>query len=464
MEKHDLGIESSRIVSLGAIVFFLALGIAAAFFGNTRLTGIFLFLGCFGAVSRFWGRRAMDRVELRVKSGTCALYPGMETELEYEIENGKLLPLIWMELSQNAAPRGCLEPADGDDFERYECRYAGEYASEAYRRNFSFIMGMETAEFSSVWKAVRRGVYKPDRLLIRTGDGFGLTQIEKKMSEINVPQITVYPRRVAVDISPFIINDFERTSRGRGFAEDVSVLRALKPYEESDSWKRICWRYEARGGDELRVNRYETMQPLSIMFIFDGESYCGRDDGFAALESGIEVLASAITELTERNVLCSLCLPVNSRQETGYGEAVNTVSAAGGSESVKDIVSAGKGAAERMGGTGGKTYGTACIERADSVDNVPVLLAALAGYNPVNEPERTAEGTFTGRYRPSVFNLQALRRGAAEASTVCIFSYERSSVPARLTDSLPEKKLRILTCADNYGGLPAAGKDGDGNE
>ena len=73
------------------------------------------------------------------------LFPGMETQVEYTVSNGKLLPLIWLELSQEVPGRGCLQPDEG--FERYTYHANdGEHVEEveAYRRAFSFLLGFET--------------------------------------------------------------------------------------------------------------------------------------------------------------------------------------------------------------------------------------------------------------------------------------------------------------------------------
>ncbi len=138
----------------------------------------------------------------------------METTFSYTVKNDKLLPLIWLELSQGIPERDCLTP--DETFERYAC-LSGEAqgrestpdtadrpAPDAYRRTFSFVMGHETLTLRSVWTARRRGVYRMDRLMLRSGDGFGLSQVEAPCPPSKLPQVLVYPRSVPVDISLFL--------------------------------------------------------------------------------------------------------------------------------------------------------------------------------------------------------------------------------------------------------------------
>ena len=91
------GDGSSYLVSLGAIVFFFLAAVITAYFGYLPLSGILLFLFVLAGVARIWGAVAMKDVSLSVSADRTMLYPGETAEITYTVENGKFLPLIWME-------------------------------------------------------------------------------------------------------------------------------------------------------------------------------------------------------------------------------------------------------------------------------------------------------------------------------------------------------------------------------
>ena len=59
-------------------------------------------------------------------------------------------------------------------FDEIEAGVEGKAA--IYRRRIIFLMGMQTLTWDTVWTARRRGIYRPGRFTLRSGDGFGLTQ------------------------------------------------------------------------------------------------------------------------------------------------------------------------------------------------------------------------------------------------------------------------------------------------
>ena len=85
--------------------------------GSGGVAGVCLFFLLLGLAARWWGSRAIRGVSIQVECPRPRLFPGQQTQLIYHLENGKALPLIWLELSQNAPEEGCLTPDDA--FESY---------------------------------------------------------------------------------------------------------------------------------------------------------------------------------------------------------------------------------------------------------------------------------------------------------------------------------------------------------
>ena len=405
--KNKLSIDSSLLVSVPAIVVWFALGVISCV-GNLRfLPGLFFFLFLLSLLSNIWGRRAMDKVSIAIRCGRTALFPGMQTEMEYTVTNAKRWPLVWLEVSQNVPERDCL--ITEDDFEKYTYHSSNAENPEmvtAYRRTFSFVRGMESVRILSRWTAARRGLYSPDELLLRSGDGFGLTQMEKICAPEEIPHFVVYPRQIPLDVSSILRNDWEQACGTHGILEDSAVLRGVRPYTTNDSWKRINWRLLARKPDELSVNFFETVQPGSVLFLLDGESFCGHDDNFAALEDALEVLGSAIAELSDKGILCGLCLPRSKRFP-------------------------------------------AIILPPTEERTVSGMLYYLAGYDCCNREEYPEKQGDTVRILPSDFPMMQTAAVAAAAGRTYLITYSLSALPAGLMERLPQRNLTVFTAADD---------------
>lgn len=301
--------SSSYLVSWAALAMlggglFLSLRMHAVL-----MAGLCLFFLLLGLVCRFWCARATDRLELRLVCPRTRLFPGQETTITYEVTNHKLLPLVWLELSQNGPDRGCLLADEA--FEAYDAPYESD-RSEAVpflRQSFSFIGGFRTLRVESRWTAQRRGLYHIDKLVARSGDGFGLAQKDRTLPARELPMLAVYPRPVEVELSMFLRPQWDTDVGSRGWMEDNTVLKGNREYQPGDNWKHINWRMTARE-QGTPINLYETIQPRAMRFILDGESFCGYEQ---ELESALEVLAAIITGLSGAGVGCSLSLPASKR-------------------------------------------------------------------------------------------------------------------------------------------------------
>jgi len=403
MEKNKLSKNSSLLVSTPALCIWFGLLLAAAFCGYTVLSGLFLFFLLLFSLVRYWALKAMDGVKLEIACSQLRLFPGMDTELEYTISNDKLLPLAWMELSQQASETQCLVPDNSFEAYTYQ-KDTGETVQQidAYKRGFSMVMGYESISLKSNWHARCRGIYCPKELLLRSGDGFGLSQEEKYYPAELLPEIVVYPKKVPVDGTLFLRQDWDKSYGATGFKEDMSVLRGIRPYSNSDSWKRINWRMAARQPGELSVNYYETIQPATAMFILDGESYCNDTD---ALEQALEILGSEIELLCSSSVNCGLCLPRSK---------------------AFDIVNF-----------------TPQLQMSTGE-----LLYYLAGYECLKDPVLDEEGRATGNYKPSAFVLPELAQACMEAGSVAIISNSPSSLSPRLLERLDRSRLIVFSSSD----------------
>ena len=360
------------------------------------------FAALLGLAARWWGSRAIRGVSIQVECPRPRLFPGQQTQLIYHLENGKSLPLIWLELSQNAPEEGCLTPDDA--FESYlqpAPDQEGGAPVPALRQSFSFVGSWQTIQVESTWTAQRRGLYRVHRLVARSGDGFGLVQGEQPLPAGQIPAIAVYPRPVEVDLSLFLRPQWDCAAGRQGWMEDNTVLRGCREYQPGDSWKHINWRMAARE-QGTPVNLYQTIQPRGLRFLLDGESFCGLSQDWRELEGALEVLASVLSGLSGAGVDCSLSLP-HSRL---FGPMT---------------VSSGEGGGDD-------------------------LLFYLAGYRclaqRVPEESRSPQGP---AFLPSRFAADA----APQSGTAYLITCSGSRLPAALMERLDPGQLWVL-CAQDW--------------
>lgn len=315
-KKSGLSGLSSILVARGSIAAFLVLSLLANLHGFTLVSGFLMFTFLLSLSSRIWGFSALKHVLVEIRGGKRRMFAGESADLHYTVTNGKLLPLIWLELLQDLPTNGCLLP--DDSMERYEPSVQ-EAATlhPVFRKKIAFLMGFKKVSWVSRYTACRRGVYPVKNVTLRSGDGFGFTQSQAAVEITSFPVFVVYPRLVPVRTDPFYNTLWNCQSGPKGFFDDPTILRGSRPYRPTDSWKQINWRLAARQ-PELQVKLYETMVPRSVHFILDGASFAGLSEDNAEAEEALSVLASLVLRLEESGMQCGLSLP-----QTALSPAVN---------------------------------------------------------------------------------------------------------------------------------------------
>lgn len=312
--------RSSYLVSWPVLVVSPLLGVLAAFFDQRELAAVLIFLFLLAAVSRLWAFATVRKLSISVDSSLKGLFPGDTTTFEITVRNEKFLPVVWLELffplSQNLCltPEQCREPEEWEKNELSEEKASVQMVGE---QRFSFFLWYETLRFSSRWTANRRGVYSMEGWRLRTGDGFGLAQVERYIPRENVRKFAVYPKLIAVSPDLFLRNLWNADTGTRGVMEDPTVIRSTRDYMSTDSLKHMNWRLAARGLP-LTVNIYEDILPKNVHFLFDGESFSGPVSHREEMEEALSILGSELVRLAEAQVRCGLSLC----QGAG-GEAVN---------------------------------------------------------------------------------------------------------------------------------------------
>ncbi len=342
-EKQQFGIKPERedgsLLSLTLIQLCLLVLVAVCISAGQNLLGVVLFAAVlFGVLGRIWAFLTVQNLRIRLRASKTRMFPGDETVLSWQVKNEKFLPVLWLDVKQPLTAPVAMIPVDEMDqplLRRTENQSQENYgikgneAAYLFQQRCSLVGSWRTAAFETRWKARRRGLYTLDRCRIHTGDGFGLTRYRMQLERDSQRHFVIYPRMVPVYVESFMKNIWEGESGGKGNLEDLSVIKLTRPYENTDSLKRMNWRMVARG-QEMTVNQYEVISPRAVHFIFDGESWNCCQDGIQkihrqSMEETLEILASLILRLSERGMECGCSFPATDRLP-----AVNLFGAAGG--------------------------------------------------------------------------------------------------------------------------------------
>lgn len=398
--------HSSLLVSLPALAILLLGCVLAAFWGQWQTALVLMFLFLLAGVSRLWAVLSARGLSVAVSGAVRGMFPGEDARLELTIRNGKFLPVVWLELFFPLSRSLCMTPEGSrkpDDWELSGLKDAHASTQLVGSKRCPLLLWYETARLEVRWHAVRRGIYSGEVWRLRTGDGFGLTQVDVPLPEQAACTFAVYPQLVEVRSDLFLRNLWNADTGTRGVMEDPTVIRSTRAYMSTDSLKHINWRLTARGFP-LSVNVYEDILPKSVHFILDGESFSGSDPHPAELEETLSILASELVRLEWAQVRCgvSLCSGMG-------GEAVNLFAASSTTED---------------------------------------LLCALAAYEPAAPVSSEENGRILDQQ--PVFDLVPLVQAVQSVGRFYYIAYDTDRLPARslLTRFLDHTRTSILTYRD----------------
>lgn len=415
MKNKLLFSRSSFLVSLPMMVGSLLLCVLAAFFQQRELAAVLIFLFLMALTARLWAFASMKNVSVRIMGATQGMFPSETVQVEVEVHNGKFLPIVWLDVFFPLArdlcltPEVCRKPDEWETPGLEEEKASQELVGE---QRFSFFMWYETVRFTTNWTANRRGTYSTRGWRLRTGDGFGLAQVERGIGEETPDQFAVYPKLVRVKPDLFLRNLWNADTGTRGVMEDPTVIRSTRDYMTTDALKHINWRLAARGLP-IAVNVYEDILPKNVHFLFDGESFGGPEPRWEEMEEALSILGSEFVRLEAAQVQCGLSL---CQGESGKG--VNLFNA---------------GSAQ-------------------------ALLHALAGYQPM-PPVRDSENNKIIKQEP-VFHEGPIYEAAQRIGRFYYVVYDLSSLPtSKLLQRLDHTVLTILTYeeAEAYGEYEVVG-------
>lgn len=280
----------------------------AAYYGFVLAQTVFVILLVVLIAAPLIARLFLRKLNVSTEGGRIACFPGQSSEIKFCIENNKFLALVFLELVMPTKDTCIQSNVDEDEL----------------TTAISWIMPFQKVSLSRKFTALKRGEYKTNNLILRTGDIFGLATAEKTCGSV-LPAIYVYPKIVPVITEPVLRKMSELEKAKNGFYIDRTLVNSVRPYSDGAQFRDINQRLLARE-DKMYVNVYEKLAMRRVCFVPDFEKYVTRttetspsgtieritadEDGF---ENMLSEIASLVIELSKKDVICTLVLPA-------YGE------------------------------------------------------------------------------------------------------------------------------------------------
>lgn len=319
--------RSSWFASVPGVLVLLLFAVTANYFRAWQISAFFflLFFLCSGAL--LWSRRVLRRAALSLSLMQKECHAGERLSLRLKVRNHSFFPLVWLDVILPVGEKALVRRAEEEKPFWYVC--AGEQnAQAALRQRFAWLLWQQEILWQEELLALQRGLAMFSRAELSAGDGFGLSSQAHPYFFAAPVSLTIYPRRLPVDVQPFLRVIQEAAAGKRGQMEDVTLMKSSRPYQPGDSVKGINWRLLA-GSGRMEVKVYETVTPGCITFVLDlssfqvikeqknsqGGTYREVFLRERELERMISLTASCIRELAERQITPALIIPAYGKRE-----------------------------------------------------------------------------------------------------------------------------------------------------
>lgn len=317
--------KSSLFASLPGLLCLLGFSITAAYYGATLISAFLLLLFLLCACARLWSQNVLRKAEASLDDGQTACHAGDSMSITLHVRSHSFFPLIWLDVILPLGETPLIIREGDDPEQRFTVPESRPFVG--LRERFVWLLWQQEIACEETLTALHRGIVPVTRASLQAGDGLGMAACMRWIDFKRPVRLMIYPRRLQVNIGPFLrhISDVETGKNGQ--AEDITLLRSSRPYQHGDPMKRINWRYLAMSG-RMEVNQYETITPGCITFFVDLFSFRyvetftngqGHSDTRivlreSELEHMLSLIGSCIEKLFELGQRFSLIIP-------GYADA-----------------------------------------------------------------------------------------------------------------------------------------------
>ena len=292
--------ESSVLTWRGPLLSLLAVGVGFSLYGRAPAALFCLAVAAAAGGALLWAQHVLDDVGVALRAERTGLFPGDICGLEITLDNPKWLPLVWLTVQFPLRKEGPLLPERAWEAVSVD---EGGPAALYYEKNVSFLLWYQRIAYTSRFRAEHRGLMTLSGVKLLSGDGLCLCVREREIPLPRPVTLAVFPRLVPVSTRWFRRRSWELETGARGFHDDKTVIRNVRPYQPGDSARALNFRLMAKGQGAL-VNVYEKISPRRAAFLLDGASFQGLPP--AAFEAALEILCSLLVQLSDEQVAVTL--------------------------------------------------------------------------------------------------------------------------------------------------------------
>ena len=237
-------------------------------------------------IAWWWKRAALRRLEYERRFDKRRAFPGETFEMTMRITNRKLLPLSWLEVSDQvptALPlvEGELAPTHLPSVGRLDAALSLRWYERVNRRH-------ELA-------CTARGIYTLGPVDLRSGDIFTLFETQERRG--NRDRLVVYPRIWPLEEIGLPSKELfgERKARRRLLGDPLRTV-GIRDYHPEDSLRHVHWKATAHRG-ALQVRVFEPTTTLSLVILLNVATFEHHWQGYIPelLERAISVAGSVAT-------------------------------------------------------------------------------------------------------------------------------------------------------------------------
>ena len=292
--------ESSLLTWRGPILALLAGGIGFSLYGRVPAALFCLAAAAVAGGAQLWARHVLDGVAVAVRAERNGLFPGDICGLEVTLDNPKWLPLVWLTVQFPLRREGALLPERAWETVTLD---DGPQPGLYYEKNVSFLLWYQRVSYVSRFRAERRGLLTLGGVKLLSGDGLCLCVRERDIALPRPVTLAVFPRLVPVSTRWFRRRSWDLETGSRGFHDDKTVIRNVRPYQPGDNARALNFRLMAKGQGAI-VNVYEKISPRRAAFLLDGASFQGLPP--EDFEAALEILCSLLVQLSDEQVAVTL--------------------------------------------------------------------------------------------------------------------------------------------------------------
>lgn len=237
-------------------------------------------------LSTLWKNLALFGVAYQRSFDRTRVFPGETVEMSTTVHNSKVLPLSWLQFSDELP----VAPESESRLSHTASAITGKFT---LRQTFS-IQGKASTSRQFKLRFTERGFYQVGPVTYASGDPFTLFTIERQHKDIDT--LVVYPQIWPLDALGLPSKEPFGTARvRRSLFTDPIKTQGIRDYRPRDRFRDIHWKATARRGT-LQTRIYDPSTGMSMAAFLNVATYPKHWMGFEPelLERGVSVTASIL--------------------------------------------------------------------------------------------------------------------------------------------------------------------------